>query len=66
MPETYSLIVATGDGKLLIQKEITGDLFDLSCLLSSCSHALTYQLRDIVKSKTEPGSGIILPASHSS
>lgn len=57
MQETYILTVKTADGVCLIQDRITGDLRDLSSLLSFSSRVLSQALEDTEKSKTQRGSG---------
>jgi len=66
MQETYTVSVMTADGKSLIQKKITGDLFTLSWLLHVSSHFFLHRAEDILRLETQLGSGTQSSASHSS
>ena len=57
MPETYIVTVKTGDGKCLIQRKITGNVFSLSYHLSQLANHLVSPSADTEKSETSLGSG---------
>jgi len=66
MQETYILTVQTEDGKWLCRRKITGDLRDLSSLLSRWSSVLAFQSEGFFGAGILPGSGTGPSASDSS